>query len=173
MEADGLSPGIGKKGNADQISRWSTIYLASSAMIGRVYYWRLPKIGSYFFPISERTRPFNCAAASLCCNVYTVLAAVRFAECGRCLIEEDRMKMAAHWGSWHAQGAVRMLIWTNIVLSRWSTPCVLCYLQGAITNILEENVIQPLLVSTSAIHLSSETVRSILKIDDIVSSCIR
>jgi len=42
-------------------------------------------------------------------------------------------------------------------------------MQGAITNILEENVIQPLLVSTSAIHLAAETVRSILKIDDIVS----
>lgn len=42
-------------------------------------------------------------------------------------------------------------------------------LQGAITNILEEHVVQPLLVSTSAITLASETVRSILKIDDIVS----
>jgi len=42
-------------------------------------------------------------------------------------------------------------------------------LQGAITNILEENVVQPLLVSISAITLASETVRSILKIDDIVS----
>ena len=41
--------------------------------------------------------------------------------------------------------------------------------QGTITNILEENVLQPLLVSTSAIQLASETVRSILKIDDIVS----
>lgn len=41
--------------------------------------------------------------------------------------------------------------------------------KGAITNILEENVIQPLLVSTSAIHLAAETVRSILKIDDIVN----
>jgi chaperonin GroEL (HSP60 family) len=41
--------------------------------------------------------------------------------------------------------------------------------QGAITNILEENVVQPLLVSTSAITLASETVCSILKIDDIVS----
>jgi len=40
--------------------------------------------------------------------------------------------------------------------------------KGAITNILEESVVQPLLVSTSAIHLASETVRSILKIDDIV-----
>jgi T-complex protein 1 subunit delta len=41
--------------------------------------------------------------------------------------------------------------------------------KGAITNILEENVVQPLLVSTSCIHLASETVRSILKIDDIVN----
>lgn len=42
--------------------------------------------------------------------------------------------------------------------------------KGTITNILEENVIQPLLVSTSAITLAAETVRSILKIDDIVNT---
>ena len=41
--------------------------------------------------------------------------------------------------------------------------------KGTITDILEESVVQPLLVSTSAISLASETVRSILKIDDIVS----
>jgi T-complex protein 1 subunit delta len=41
--------------------------------------------------------------------------------------------------------------------------------KGAITNILEENVLQPLLVSTSAIMLATETVRSIMKIDDIVT----
>lgn len=41
--------------------------------------------------------------------------------------------------------------------------------KGAITNILEENVVQPLLVSTSAINLAAETVRSIMKIDDIVN----
>lgn len=41
--------------------------------------------------------------------------------------------------------------------------------KGCITNILEENVVQPLLVSTSSITLASETVRSILKIDDIVN----
>ena len=41
--------------------------------------------------------------------------------------------------------------------------------QGMITDILEENVVQPLLVSTSAIKLAAETVRSVLKIDDIVS----
>jgi T-complex protein 1 subunit delta len=40
--------------------------------------------------------------------------------------------------------------------------------KGIITDILEENVVQPLLVSTSAIGLASETIRSILKIDDIV-----
>ncbi|XP_031836309.1 chaperonin containing TCP1 subunit 4 [Nomia melanderi] len=42
--------------------------------------------------------------------------------------------------------------------------------KGAVTNILEENVIQPVLVSTSAIRLAAETVRSILKIDDIVNT---
>lgn len=42
--------------------------------------------------------------------------------------------------------------------------------KGAITDILAENVVQPLLVSTSSITLASETVRSILKIDDIVNT---
>lgn len=42
--------------------------------------------------------------------------------------------------------------------------------KGTITDILEENVVQPLLVSTSAISLASETVRSILKIDDIINT---
>ena len=42
-------------------------------------------------------------------------------------------------------------------------------MQGTITDILEENVVQPLLVSTSAIKLAAETVRSIMKVDDIVS----
>lgn len=42
--------------------------------------------------------------------------------------------------------------------------------KGSITNILEENVVQPLLVSTSSITLASECVRSILKIDDIVNA---
>ncbi|OMP10776.1 Chaperonin Cpn60/TCP-1 [Corchorus olitorius] len=41
--------------------------------------------------------------------------------------------------------------------------------KGQITNILEENVVQPLLVSTSAITLATECVRMILKIDDIVN----
>lgn len=42
--------------------------------------------------------------------------------------------------------------------------------KGHVTNILEENVVQPLLVSTSAIKLAAETVRSILKIDDILTA---
>jgi len=42
--------------------------------------------------------------------------------------------------------------------------------KGTITDILEENVVQPLLVSTSAVTLASETVRSILKIDDIINT---
>ncbi|KAF9592506.1 hypothetical protein IFM89_015200 [Coptis chinensis] len=41
--------------------------------------------------------------------------------------------------------------------------------KGQITNILEENVVQPLLVSTSAITLATECVRMILKIDDIIT----
>lgn len=44
--------------------------------------------------------------------------------------------------------------------------------KSCISNILDENVIQPLLVSTNAITLATETVRSILKIDDIVSGCL-
>ncbi|XP_078034598.1 chaperonin containing TCP1 subunit 4 [Augochlora pura] len=42
--------------------------------------------------------------------------------------------------------------------------------KGAITNIIDENVIQPILVSISAIKLATETVRCILKIDDIVNT---
>lgn len=42
--------------------------------------------------------------------------------------------------------------------------------RGGITDMLEENVVQPLLVSTSAIELATETVRSIMKIDDIVNT---
>jgi len=41
--------------------------------------------------------------------------------------------------------------------------------KGTISNIIEENVLQPLLVSTSAVTLAAECVRSILKIDDIVN----
>ena len=37
-----------------------------------------------------------------------------------------------------------------------------------ISDILEENVVQPLLVSMSMMQLATETVRSIMKIDDIV-----
>jgi T-complex protein 1 subunit delta len=38
--------------------------------------------------------------------------------------------------------------------------------KGSISNIMEENVVQPLLVSTSAIELAAETVKMIMKIDD-------
>ncbi|XP_041351582.1 T-complex protein 1 subunit delta-like [Gigantopelta aegis] len=41
--------------------------------------------------------------------------------------------------------------------------------KGAISNILEENVVQPMIVSTSAVSLAAETVRSILKIDDVIN----
>ncbi|XP_077102003.1 T-complex protein 1 subunit delta [Siphateles boraxobius] len=42
--------------------------------------------------------------------------------------------------------------------------------KGGISNILEELVVQPLLVSVSALTLATETVRSILKIDDLVNT---
>jgi T-complex protein 1 subunit delta len=41
---------------------------------------------------------------------------------------------------------------------------------GVKNNIVEENVLQPLLVSTSAIELAAETVKMILRIDDIALS---
>ncbi|KAF5843760.1 chaperonin complex component [Dunaliella salina] len=41
-------------------------------------------------------------------------------------------------------------------------------IQGTITNMLEENVVQPMLVTSSAVTLATECVRMILKIDDIV-----
>jgi len=41
---------------------------------------------------------------------------------------------------------------------------------GGISDMYLENVVQPLLVSTSEIELATETVRSILKIDDIVNA---
>lgn len=40
--------------------------------------------------------------------------------------------------------------------------------KGAITDMAEENVVQPLLVTSSAVNLACECVRMILKIDDIV-----
>jgi hypothetical protein len=46
---------------------------------------------------------------------------------------------------------------------------MICVSQGCITDILEENVIQPLLVNLSALGLATECVRMILKIDDIVA----
>ena len=42
--------------------------------------------------------------------------------------------------------------------------------KGTITNMIDENVIQPSLVSSSILKLSTEVVRLILKIDDIVIS---
>ena len=42
--------------------------------------------------------------------------------------------------------------------------------RGGISDMEHENVVQPLLVSISAIELATETVRSILKIDDIVNT---
>lgn len=42
--------------------------------------------------------------------------------------------------------------------------------QGLVSNILEEDVVQPLLVSTSALELATETVCLLLRIDDYVQA---
>lgn len=42
--------------------------------------------------------------------------------------------------------------------------------KGVISDMREERVIQPLLVSLSALSLATETVQMILKIDDIVDA---
>lgn len=51
-----------------------------------------------------------------------------------------------------------------------TTITILFFLQGLISDILQEDVVQPLLVSTSAIELSTETVTLLLKIDDYVQA---
>lgn len=48
--------------------------------------------------------------------------------------------------------------------------CGVSVRKGAVVNIVDENVLQPLLVSTSAIELAAETVKMILRIDDIALS---
>lgn len=39
-----------------------------------------------------------------------------------------------------------------------------CVMQGTVSNMMDENVVQPLLVSTSALNLATECVRMILKV---------
>ena len=41
--------------------------------------------------------------------------------------------------------------------------------QGTVSNMLEESVVQPLLVTTSALNLATECVRMILKVDLLMS----
>ncbi|KAH9445183.1 hypothetical protein Pst134EA_031714 [Puccinia striiformis f. sp. tritici] len=53
------------------------------------------------------------------------------------------------------------LIIVTMICSRW-----IHIVQGLISNMLEENVLQPLLVSTTAITLATETVGLLLRIDD-------
>lgn len=44
--------------------------------------------------------------------------------------------------------------------------------KGQITNMLEENVVQPLLVTTSAVNLACECVRMILKVSSLAVTCL-
>lgn len=58
-----------------------------------------------------------------------------------------------------------------VIPIQWLTNITIFYfLQGLISDILQEDVVQPLLVSTSAIELSTETVCLLLKIDDYVQA---
>ena len=59
----------------------------------------------------------------------------------------------------------------SLFFSLWFEPETdwLCF-KGLISNILEEDVVQPLLVSTSALELSTETVCLLLRIDDYVQA---
>lgn len=58
-----------------------------------------------------------------------------------------------------------------VISIQWLTNITIFYfLQGLISDILQEDVVQPLLVSTSAIELSTETVCLLLKIDDYVQA---
>lgn len=50
------------------------------------------------------------------------------------------------------------------------TMCGINVRKGAITDMAEENVVQPLLVTTSAIKLATETTCMILKIDDMIQT---
>ena len=67
----------------------------------------------------------------------------------------DPVKIVTELRSWHARG----IPGAGISVKR-----------GLVTDLTEEGVIQPTLVSTSAIELATETVCMILKIDDIVAS---
>lgn len=72
----------------------------------------------------------------------------------------------------HAEGATNTGINVRTV-SAFHSHCLLelyTILQGYVDDITKENVLQPLLVSQSAIQFATETVRSILKIDDILQA---
>lgn len=43
--------------------------------------------------------------------------------------------------------------------------------QGIVSNMLDENVVQPLLVTTSALNLATECVRMILKVSHSLHKC--
>lgn len=87
---------------------------------------------------------FRCGVQAVCLTVISRLRtySVRVRHCWRC---------CGGWSIGTKLGSMLVYIW-----------------QGGISNILEELVVQPLLVSISALTLATETVRSILKIDDVV-----
>ena len=60
---------------------------------------------------------------------------------------------------------VRATLWLHLPPSQTTVIS-----QGLISNILDEDVVQPLLVSTSAVELATETICLLLKIDDYVQA---
>uniref|UniRef100_A0A8C5KQE5 T-complex protein 1 subunit delta n=1 Tax=Jaculus jaculus TaxID=51337 RepID=A0A8C5KQE5_JACJA len=72
--------------------------------------------------------------------------------------------------SYYATEVVTSTLAENAGLNPISTVTELRNRHGGISNILEEMVFQSLLVSVSALTLATETVRSILKIDDVINT---
>ncbi|KAG2157264.1 hypothetical protein DEU56DRAFT_896932 [Suillus clintonianus] len=69
-----------------------------------------------------------------------------------------------------AQAALAKAAWIGALVLACDRNAGINVRTGLISNILEEDVVQPLLVSTSAIELSTETVCLLLKIDDYVQA---
>lgn len=61
---------------------------------------------------------------------------------------------------WHAAGHLRQVIQPGVD----SEGSAGVRAQGVVSNMLEENVVQPLLVTVSALNLATECVRMILKV---------
>ncbi|KAB0366013.1 hypothetical protein FD754_010169, partial [Muntiacus muntjak] len=110
--------------------------------------------GSNKLVFEEAERSIHDAFCVICC-----LLALRLTECSRTLSGMESYCICAFAD---AMEVITSTLAGNGGLNPIST--------GGVSNILEELVVQPLLVSVSALTLATETVRSILKIDDVVNT---